>query len=104
MWSKIKTDFSCPVFEGLAACLDGFDCAGTGGGGTCITDKTLMCDGYNSCGPTDKYADEIGCGTNDGCLATQFKCRTTTPVKCVDAAKLCDGVNDCGDYSDEGNC
>ena len=81
--------------------MDGFDCGGSGGG-TCLMDSTVICDGYNNCGNVDKYVDEIGCGTNDMCLASQFKCRTTS--KCVETSQLCDGVNDCGDYSDEGNC
>ena len=34
----------------------------------------------------------------DGCLENQFTCSNK---KCIQASGKCNGVNDCGDFSDE---
>jgi len=36
------------------------------------------------------------------CSEDQFKCANTG--RCIPASYMCDGDNDCGDYSDERNC
>ncbi|GIY59173.1 sortilin-related receptor, partial [Caerostris extrusa] len=38
-------------------------------------------------------------GTSIACKDDEFKCSN---FKCIPKSKMCDGVNDCGDYSDEG--
>lgn len=35
------------------------------------------------------------------CLEDELRC---TNLRCVPAAYVCDGDNDCGDYTDENNC
>ena len=44
----------------------------------------------------DVFAEGAGCG--DG----NFQCANASV--CIPASLTCDGINDCGDYSDENNC
>ena len=83
--------------------------------GHCIP-ANFVCDQKNDC-PNGE--DEAGCafehnnagcsGEAGGCDSSEdecanggrFKCRLSG---CVEAGRVCDGHNDCADYSDEAGC
>ncbi|XP_076096043.1 uncharacterized protein LOC143067004 [Mytilus galloprovincialis] len=57
----------------------------------CIPDS-YKCDSWPDCSDA---SDDVGCGD---CDDDQFRCGNS---HCVNVDKLCDGENDCGDFSDE---
>ncbi|CAH0400220.1 unnamed protein product [Chilo suppressalis] len=84
--------------------------------GKCIF-KSWMCDGENDCGDAEE-SDEKNCTTNTNtkliprpttekidfpttCLDWMFRCENG---KCLPYWWRCDGIDDCGDHSDETGC
>lgn len=47
------------------------------------------------------YSDETHCGAHVNCSDDQFECANGL---CIQHPWVCDGDNDCKDYSDEVNC
>ncbi|XP_051965527.1 sortilin-related receptor-like [Xyrauchen texanus] len=68
--------------------------------------QSLVCDGTRHCADgSDEDATYAGCSTNPEfektCDGYNFHC---TNGMCVTLEWKCDGMDDCGDYSDEANC
>ncbi|XP_062872320.1 sortilin-related receptor [Trichomycterus rosablanca] len=68
--------------------------------------QSLVCDGIKHCADgSDEDAAYAGCSTHPEfekkCDAYNFQCSNGA---CVSLDWKCDGMDDCGDYSDEANC
>lgn len=63
--------------------------------GTCIS-KRFVCDSYSDC---PRGEDEENCPVHKLCNNNNFRCRTDG--MCLSMDKLCNGVQDCADVSDE---
>uniref|UniRef100_A0A4W4GF62 Sortilin-related receptor n=1 Tax=Electrophorus electricus TaxID=8005 RepID=A0A4W4GF62_ELEEL len=68
--------------------------------------QSLVCDGTRHCADgSDEDAAYAGCSTRPEfektCDANNFQCANGA---CVSLEWKCDGMDDCGDYSDEANC
>ncbi|XP_076833567.1 LOW QUALITY PROTEIN: sortilin-related receptor [Brachyhypopomus gauderio] len=68
--------------------------------------QSLVCDGTRHCADgSDEDAAYAGCSTRPEfektCDANSFQCASGA---CVSVEWKCDGMDDCGDYSDEANC
>ncbi|XP_039986583.1 sortilin-related receptor isoform X1 [Xiphias gladius] len=68
--------------------------------------QSLVCDGIKHCEDgSDEDAEYAGCATPSEfgkvCDAYTFQCGNGV---CVSLEWKCDGMDDCGDYSDEANC
>ncbi|XP_014393375.1 PREDICTED: low-density lipoprotein receptor-related protein 1B isoform X1 [Myotis brandtii] len=95
--------------DGAGDCLDGsdeVDCERL----TACPDQKVRCPGSSECrdawelcdGPEDCAvgSDNAHC-PRDHCLAGQWQCKNKV---CVMETQTCDGINDCGDSSDEDVC
>ncbi|XP_060807225.1 prolow-density lipoprotein receptor-related protein 1 [Amyelois transitella] len=79
------------VCDGRDHCLDGL------GEGAGSDEDPAMCSSYQSA-----LGGESGAaGGRGACARAQWRCRGGA---CVPRAALCDGEDDCGDYSDEAGC
>uniref|UniRef100_A0A8C0RRE5 EGF-like domain-containing protein n=1 Tax=Canis lupus familiaris TaxID=9615 RepID=A0A8C0RRE5_CANLF len=95
--------------DGAGDCLDGSDEANCKLSTPC-PGQTAQCPGRPQCGDAwelcegrkdwEDGLEEARCSPNC-CLAGQWQCRNKV---CVEASWKCNGVNDCGDSSDEDAC
>nr|XP_053772711.1 very low-density lipoprotein receptor [Desmodus rotundus] len=95
--------------DGVGDCLDGSDEVGCEMVTAC-PDQKVQCPGSSECCDAWELCD--GCGDcedgldnahcpQDHCLAGQWRCKNKV---CVMESSRCDGINDCGDSSDEDLC
>ncbi|XP_068625234.1 prolow-density lipoprotein receptor-related protein 1 [Battus philenor] len=80
------------VCDGRDHCLDG------GGAGAGSDEDPLMCSSYSRAFGTSSEAAGAALW---GCARAEWRCANGA---CVPSTALCDGSDDCGDYSDERRC
>ncbi|XP_054164985.1 very low-density lipoprotein receptor-like [Oppia nitens] len=102
--SKDCTDGSDEVNCTYICRADQFMC----NNGNCIPEQ-MLCNGEQECADgsdenncpekTDHTSDSTN--TTDLCKPSEYRCVSTNPLKCIELSKVCDGINDCDDWSDE---
>ncbi|XP_076823399.1 prolow-density lipoprotein receptor-related protein 1-like isoform X2 [Clavelina lepadiformis] len=77
-----------------------YQCANSTADSSVCISPSGICDGDPEC---PDRSDERNCDTYV-CLSTQFKCRRSTPPRCIPDFQRCDGIHQCDSDEDEFDC